>query len=127
MPVVAHHGPSDAPEPLFPSDFLHRYHYNAVAQIWICGENKLGKAWQFRGACKHDMRFSRDEKLDAWYTNMRSHTHKLATRAYEPTFVENKAIFTPLRLHIVIFNSSFHSWSSLLSILSYFCISLTVV
>ena len=33
MPIVAHYTPSDAPEPLFSSDFLYRYRYNDVAQI----------------------------------------------------------------------------------------------
>ncbi len=31
IPVVAYYGPSDAPEPVFTTDFLYRYRYTAAA------------------------------------------------------------------------------------------------
>ena len=42
------------------------------------------KAWQLCGACKDDVRFSRDEKFDTWCTTTLIQTHKLATRATVP-------------------------------------------
>ena len=40
IPIVAHYGPSDAPEHLFTSGILHRYRLIAVAENWTCGGEK---------------------------------------------------------------------------------------
>ena len=47
MPVVAYNGPSDAPEPLFTSDFLHCYRYNAVARVESAEKTSLAKLGNF--------------------------------------------------------------------------------
>ncbi len=47
VPVAAQYGLSEPLMLVFTSDFLRRYRYIAVAQIWTCGEKKLGKAWHF--------------------------------------------------------------------------------
>ena len=76
IPVVAYYGPSDAPEHLFTSGFLHRCRLIAVARNWTCGGEKslaeLGTWGNCAGASKHPararvMRWNGHSDWSDWY------------------------------------------------------------
>ena len=66
IPIVAHHGLSNAPERVFTRDLLYRCRYIAVAQIWTFGERKLGKKLGILGQAEQGGTRAMDDLIGRW-------------------------------------------------------------